>query len=311
MTRRKAFIAAIAAIAILATGFACPAWAAPEVTTIKEIAGTAAGSFSFLVSGDPQLGADNGLAADRAGWLGSLANATGEWDNLAFLLTVGDNVNNAGNEEQFAAFLEGVASVNLPLAPTQGNHDPDVLDEFDLPNKDSHGNYWYTYGGVLFLHLNSNYEFGAIAKTVWFLLSAAWKNRDAGWKIAVFHHPAYAAHHDRSLSWEMFVARFVYAPLFDLLGVDLALQGHQHHYARSKPMKCWIPCKSGIPYVTLGSGSGSKYYNIYEDGIYFIEAKLQPRVPMLAKIDVTPGALKLTACRTDTMEVLDTYTVSK
>lgn len=311
MNRRKSLAAAILVIAILAACFAYPAWATPGTISITDIAGAAAESFSFLVLGDPQLGAGSSLEADRAAWLHSLENAAGEWDNLAFLATAGDNINNAGSQEQLTAFLESVAATGLPLAPTPGNHDPNILDNFGLPNRDGHGNYWYTYGGTLFLHLNSNYEFGAISRTAWFLLSAAWANRDAGWKIAVFHHPAYGAHEDRSLSWEMFVARFVYAPLFDLLGVDLALTGHQHHYARSKPMKLWVPCKTGVTYLTLNSSSGSKFYDISEKNIYYVQIKLQPRVPMLTKIDVTPDALSLTTCRADTMEVLDTYTVTK
>jgi len=89
------------------------------------------------------------------------------------------------------------------------------------------------------------------------------------------------------------------------------LNGHDHVYVRTKPMKLWLPSASGVTYLTMNSGSGSKFYELSGRDFYYAQVKLQPNAPMLTKVDVTPGALALTTCRTDTMEVLDTYTISK
>ena len=204
---RKPVLALILA-ALMLISFAAPALAAPHgVTMITEVAGAEAASFSFLASGDPQLGA-GGLESDRAGWLGSLANAAGAWDDLAFLITAGDQV-------------------------------------------------------------NTNRDLEALAR------------------------------------------RIVYTALFDLFGVDLALTGRDHIYTRSKPMRRLLPDENGLTYLTMNSGSGSKYYDMAAQAFKYAEASLQVRVPSLTRVDVAPGALTLTTVRTDTMEVLDSFRVNK
>jgi len=293
------------AVLVLAAGFAFPAGASTEI-------GTAAGdTFSFLLSGDPQLGASGDLAADRAGWQASLTKATSAWEDIAFLVTAGDQINNAGNAAQLEAFLDGAAAAGLPFRPTPGNHDPDFLDSIDgLPNLDGYGNYWYAYGGALFMHLNSNNDsFGSILGTVSFLCKAVAANRDAAWRIAVFHHSVYsAASHARSS--DILLRRIAYVPLFNLFGVDLALMGHDHCYVRTAPIKFYMPCEGGTTYITANSGSGSKYYDLQGEFRYAL-AQRQDYAPTLSKIDVTPGALTVTTYRMDTMAALDTCTISK
>ncbi|MCL2513161.1 MAG: metallophosphoesterase [Oscillospiraceae bacterium] len=307
--RFKSGLSAILAFIILSACFAFPAGAA-DAAAVKDVNGTEAEAFSFLLSGDPQIGA-GGLENDRTGWLGSLSNALAVFDDAAFLITAGDQINNAGNNEQLEVFLEGVELSGLPLAPTPGNHDPDILDNFDLPNLDSHGNYWYTYGDALFLHLNSNYKFGAIIKTTIFIRKAVAANPDAEWKIAVFHHTFYSAVESRSKSAETFIRRLFYGTLFECNGIDLALAGHDHCYVRTKPMKLFKPNDGGITYITANSGSGSKYYDIAETYYPYSESQLQVKAPTLTKVDVASGELTLTTYRTDTMDALDACVISK
>jgi len=306
----KKFFAAAVALAMLAS-FAYPASAAGGVRSINEIAGTQAESFSFIAAGDPQLGAGSSPDLQRAGWLASLTNAAQAWGDAAFLLTAGDNINTNRDGAQLAAFLEPLAETGFALAPTVGNHDPDILENFELPNRDGLGNYWYTYGNALFMHLNTNNGAGAIFKMAGFLRAAVRANPDAAWKFVIFHHTFYTAAASRVTSADGYMRRLLYAPLFDLFGIDMALMGHDHIYVRSKPMKFWLPCNSGTTYVTLNSSSGSKFYDMVNGKRYYTQVQLQPKAPMLTRIDVTPRALTLTTCRTDTMEVLDTCVITK
>ena len=309
---RKSILALVLAV-LMIVGFAAPALAAPHgVTLITGVAGTQAGAFSFLASGDPQLGAGSSLESDRAGWLGSLANATDEWDDLAFLITAGDQVNTNRDEAQLEAFFAPVAQIGIPLAPTPGNHDPDILDGLELPNLGSGGNYWYTYGDALFMHINSNFSIGGFFRALRLLWSATRANPDAEWKIAVYHHTFYsAATRADGFNLEAFVRRIVYTALFELFGVDLALTGHDHIYTRSKPMRWLAPSETGITYLTMNSGSGSKYYEMSEQEFVYAEAAMQVQAPTLTRVDIAPGALTLATVRTDTMEVLDSFTLNK
>jgi len=303
----KKTLAAFLTLAMLA-GFTCTGFAA-DVRTIKDVPPPAGNSFSFLAAGDPQIGA-GGLESSAVGWMGSLSNALAQWGDAAFLVTAGDNIDTRGSAAQLEGFLAPLASLGIAVAPTPGNHDQkEILDIFDLPNRDDIGNYWYTYGGALFMHLDTNNS--TVFKMARFLISTVRANSDATWKFVVFHHTFYTAAASRAYDLGGIARRLFYGPLFDLLGMDMALMGHDHVYIRTKPMKFWMPNEGGTTYVTLNSASGSKYYDMVDREFYYSQVQMQPKVPMLSRIDVTPQALTLTTCRTDTMEVLDFCVITK
>jgi hypothetical protein len=95
---------------------------------------------------------------------------------------------------------------------------------------------------------------------------AAWleeqlANSDATWKFVVYHHPAYSSSPTRDNPG----VRTVWGEIFDRHHVDMALQGHDHAYLRTKPMKGGQPVGStaeGTVYVV--SVSGIKYYEVGE-----------------------------------------------
>jgi len=301
---KKLFVTALA-LAMFAC-FAGPAFAA-EVKTVKDIPPPAGDSFAFLLSGDPQI---SDVERDRAGWTASLSNTLAQWEDIAFLVTAGDQINTAGNQAQLEAFLAPLESLDLAVAPTPGNHDQKAfLDNFDLPNRDGAGNYWYAYGDALFVHWNTDTGLiGGFFAQRKALLAAKAANPAAKWVIAVFHHSIYSAM-DRATSFEVLLRRALFVPLFSRMGVNLVLMGHDHCHVRTKPIKYYFNCEGGTTYLTANSGSGSKYYDLLDRTFRFEAAKGQVKAPTLSRIDVTPQALTVTTCRTDTMEVLDSCVI--
>ena len=55
----------------------------------------------------------------------------------------------------------------------------------------------------------------------------------ARWRIAIFHHPVYPSHPWR----DMPALREHWVPVFDKHHVDLVLQGHDHAYQRTYPLR--------------------------------------------------------------------------
>jgi len=95
-------------------------------------------------------------------------------------------------------------------------------------------------------------------------LETVLKNNPHKWTIAFFHHPLYSAttkrdYPERRKRWK---------PLFDKYGVDLALQGHDHTYARGseslyeKNLLTGTNIKDATGTVYVVSVSGPKQYDI-------------------------------------------------
>jgi 3',5'-cyclic AMP phosphodiesterase CpdA len=89
-------------------------------------------------------------------------------------------------------------------------------------------------------------------------LDAALSKTRATWKFVMFHHPIYssAPRRDNPRLRESWV------PIFDRHGVDMVLQGHDHAYLRTYPMRDNRRVgkeERGTVYVV--SVSGTKYYD--------------------------------------------------
>ena len=94
-------------------------------------------------------------------------------------------------------------------------------------------NYSFDCGDVHFLCLDSNRYIDPNDASLQAWIAADLSATSALWKFVVFHHPPfnvgnehYAVQHMRVLS-----------PLFEKLGVDIVLSGHEHNYQRPRPLK--------------------------------------------------------------------------
>jgi hypothetical protein len=215
--------------------------------------------FSFVYMGDAQNGLDQ--------WGVLLRNAYRARPDAAFYLMAGDLVNRGGERWDWDSFFENSKSVfdRRQLVPAIGNHEcqggePKLyLAHFALPHNGPIGlqperAYAFEYSNAKFIILDSNLD--PAKQTAW--LEKQLANTKATWKFVSYHHPAYSSSGNRN-NLEL---RDVWTPIFDKYHVDLALQGHDHAYLRTYPMRGQQRVrdpKDGTIYII--SVSGTKYYD--------------------------------------------------
>jgi hypothetical protein len=222
-------------------------------------------SFRFLYLGDPQCGLE--------AWGKLLSEADRRNPDAAFVLIAGDLVDRGNERTNWDHFFLRAAGVfeTLPMMPCVGNHE--YLDRgprlyrafFDLPRNgpegiDSNLVYSFEYANAFVAVLDSTLavvDAGLARKQAEWLDSALARTR-ATWKFVMFHHPVYASHPKR----ESPALREAWVPVFDKHGVDLVLQGHDHAYLRTYPLRAGrrvATADRGTTYVV--SVSGTKYYD--------------------------------------------------
>ena len=214
--------------------------------------------FSFVYMGDAQ----NGL--DRWGTL--VQNAFRDRPDAAFYIMAGDLVNRGAERDDWDSLFYNARAVydRRQLVPAIGNHEcqgghPTLyLKYFNLPTNGPAGVelervYAFEYSNAQFIVLDSNLS--PESQTAW--LEEQLAKTKATWKFVTYHHPAYSSVPKRDNK----KLREAWTPLFDKYHVDFALQGHDHAYLRTYPMKgnkrAASP-KEGTVYVV--SVSGTKMY---------------------------------------------------
>ncbi len=142
------------------------------------------------------------------------------------------------------------------------------------------GTYYFTYGNAAFISLDPNdvsYEIPANLgysggqQTAWLAstLAALRSNKGIDFIVVFFHHCAYCT--CTTHGCEGGVQQY-WTPLFDQYGVDLVINGHNHIYERTDPIKAGsattvapigsvvTPATQGTTYVTAG-GAGKSLYS--------------------------------------------------
>jgi hypothetical protein len=158
--------------------------------------------------------------------------------------------------------------------PTAGNHeypDPRITPpenhrltklwplHFNLPPNGPIGLnntcYYFHYQTALFIVLNGNEKLDIQAQWLDHLLETT----DPAWIIVSIHQPMYSTSKRRN------VTRYqdIFVPIFDRHGVDLVLQGHDHAYSRTFPLKNHRKTKENEPgTVYLMTITGPKSYPV-------------------------------------------------
>lgn len=289
-------------------------------------------SYNFILAGDPQIGASGNASNDTEGWNKTLNDAINKF-SPNFILSAGDQVNTASNESQYRGYLEHDELTSVPQATTIGNHDSSsnaYSQHFNLPNETDKGtttaggDYWYVYNNTLFMNINTNNTSTAEHKA--FMEEAIQANPDVKWKVVVFHHSVYSVA-SHAVENAILQRREELTPVFDTLGIDVVLMGHDHVYVRSNIMKgmqvsqdttnlSTVTNPDGILYITANSASGSKYYNIKTDiSTEFVAKMDQSKQRSISNIEVSDNNFKVTTylydANSNDWETLDTFTINK
>jgi len=226
----------------------------------------------FLYLGDAQTGLER--------WGRLLKAAYRRHPALDFIVLAGDLVdrgNERTNWDHFFLRAEGVFD-RLPLMPCSGNHE--YLDMgprlyralFELPRNgpsgiDSDLVYHFDCGDAFFAVLDSTLATcdpgNASRQADW--LDAALEQTKATWKFVIFHHPVYPSHPWRDTPG----LREHWVPIFDKHHVDFVLQGHDHAYQRTYPMRA---------HQRVGEPGKGTIYLIAVSGDKFVERAPRPYV---------------------------------
>lgn len=209
------------------------------------------GAFTFINLADSQA-EDEAEAALSAQ---TFAKAYATVRNAKFMAVNGDLVED-GMIEQEWDWLLGASEetlLNMTIVPAAGNHEADYnsfLEHFHV--KPAAGSdtmtgayYSFDYSNAHFIVLNSNegseeYANFSSEQIHWLREDArAAKAAGAEWLIVLLHKGPYttSSHADDYDIMEENGVRTKVVPILSELGVDLVLQGHDHIYARTKPIK--------------------------------------------------------------------------
>ncbi len=209
-------------------------------------------SFSFIDLADTQaLDEDEAILSSQ-----TIAKALATVPKAKFIVHGGDVVENGNVEAQWNWLLghSQQSLLNTTILIAAGNHDNNknaFIEHFDIKPADSDTNtttgayYSVNYGNTHYVVLNTNENSTIYAdfspEQIQWLKDDVAKARTAGakWIIVNMHKGPYttANHATDSDIMGATGTRTLVAPIMADLGIDLVLQGHDHIYARSKPIK--------------------------------------------------------------------------
>lgn len=318
-----------------------PAWSEVQSYTTKKTT-----NFQTILVGDPQIGAsgsqgqgtadDINIAVDTFNWNKTLEQAKITAPNASFILSAGDQIDYAGTdssdgknvrESEYAGFTYPALLRMLPLATTIGNHESKGTDykyyynnpnsEDGLGSTNSGSDYYFSYGNVLFISLNSNNRNTVEHREL--LKKAVESNPDAKWKVVMFHHDIYGSGQPHS-DTDGANLRALFAPLMDEFSIDMCLTGHDHSYARSYLMADGTAIQyddsvainpEGTLYIAAGSASGSKFYKLATTKQYYIAERSNTQIPTFSTIDFSDESIVIKTYDYNGNKYADDYTLYK
>lgn len=253
-------------------------------------------------------------------WKNTLKKAFGKFPDADFLIHTGDFVENGDKINQWDLFANAVKLelMNIPVVPVVGNHDvlndngsnsntKNFTDRFNPAKETETGAplgtvYSFDYGNAHIAVMNTECDRDDLKKQGQWLSSDMAKT-DKPWKIVALHRGPYGAVHDSSS------VRDAWTPVFDKLGIDLVLQGHDHNYVRTYPMKdkSKVTAGKGTVYITANSG-GAKFYPTKSR--YWQAVDLQTDIQMFVAVTVSKSKLIINAYDVNNV-LIDTTTLIK
>lgn len=287
-------------------------------------------SFKFLVFGDSQSGLPQN--PEYGPWHTTITKAYAANPDAAFFMNVGDLVEVGQDNRHWQKWYEAAQEVleKIPLMAVPGNHETyDVPEEnhsvkpvyfttqMKLPGNGPEALkgqvYSFDYSNVHFVVLDSQEaEEGALVPDM-LQMEAKWLDEDLAasnkkWKIVLFHKTPYynkATRANENL-------KKVLLPVIDKHHVDLVINGHDHGYSRTYPIRqnrfVASPAE-GTVYLVAGR-SGNKFYTDLSDKIwnaFFHDPQAEPNYVV---IEAAGDQLKIQGV-SQSGKLLDIYMIDK
>ena len=192
--------------------------------------------FAFIYMGDVQNGMDS--------WNSLIAEAFHSRPDARFYVFAGDLVSRGVDRDDWDDFFFNGREIfrQRQIVPVIGNHEGQgkdrhptmFLELFDLPDDGPDGveperAYSLEYSNFIIAVLDSMLP-GA-AQSGW--LDHLYASSEATWNFATFHFPLYSSNPERNYR----EIRESWLPVIDKHHVDMVLQGHDHVYMRTGPLK--------------------------------------------------------------------------
>lgn len=249
------------------------------------------GAFTFIDLADPQAkNEDEAILAAE-----TIKKSYKEVKKADFIAINGDIVDVGSNEKEWDWVLNHSKEVlnNITLLPVAGNHEEEAfsfIDHFNIKTSqnssvETGAYYSVDYSNTHFIVLNNNeqseeYDNFTPIQMDWMKkdISEA-KKRGQTWIVLLMHKGLYTTSNhatDKDILGKNGL-RTKLEPVISELGVDLVLQGHDHIYARTKPIKNGKAMETEKITKKL-NGQDIDYMINPQGTIYFIPSTAGPKV---------------------------------
>ena len=234
--------------------------------------------FEFIYVTDTQANTDEMFDISQK----TIEAAYQQVPDAKFLLITGDLVESSGTQssewewEQWFEKMQNVC-LKLPVAPAQGNHDSSPFGNmFHHFNTDDSYNdmqtfeeskttmggtvYAFVYGDALFMVINyEDYGKGEpyFATLERWMRKQVSNHQDIKWKIVAFHKNMFTGSSGHQSDADGRLVRERMAPVFQDMGIDLVLQGHDHVYEVIGVLAAQ-KTQTGISYAHLPEAAGGQ-----------------------------------------------------
>lgn len=242
-------------------------------------------SFSFLYATDTQSDSQEEFSIAEK----TLTAAKSMFPNARFCTINGDLVQSPGlfnSEWEWEQFFERMQNVwyTIPTVPLVAGHDQSVNKNFthhfhtekvafDQEMSMTPGSvYSYVYGDALFIatSLEGSGMPGYLDSVRNFIRASVKAHPLVKWKIALIHRNIYTGS-NHQFDAEQKIFRDTIAPVYDEVGIDLVLQGHDHIYEVIGPIFNDTLVENSVSEMRTVSGNVRDNMNGREGGVFDVE----------------------------------------
>ena len=246
--------------------------------------------------------------------------------NINFFMIAGDIVDRGGYEEQWNNFEKYMTTLNQQYlqATVPGNHelyhssapgyiDATIYNQYYFnpqngPEQRLNSTYYFMQNDVLFIMLDimnrSNSSNFVEEQKAWF--KEVIQNNPANFVIVMSHPGAYSTGvYDSDAK----IVNGNWRTLFEECGVDLAISGHEHIYARTAPLyNNEVDTEKGVTYL-IGGSAGQKSYSALGKGMFDVVIETESTGQYSGSIcEIVGDTLTLSYYRKDGT-LKDTFTI--